>query len=258
MLPAIPANSRISSREFAGQCRNQMIPLNKWLSYFSVVPLDDSDLQRLVYDPASAMPARLAEITPRLRLVFVPFLEKPAGGNGVGESEGPVVSFEVPTKIARLLSGHFDIDGETFIFLSVHHEEIVDAHHVLYRKLAELIVARAGKACLEPFHDLVREEIREEIHGEIDERAWRLKTELLRKQKDTRRETKLLAAYRRQALEDTLILYLHGLCCDIDVPGGPKYLASGRIRKRLLLLKEFLPPPSDVALFPEDLPAAVQ
>lgn len=234
-----------------------MIPLNRWLSYFSIVPLDDSDLQKLVYDPASAMPAKLAEITPQLRLVFVPFLEKPAGDNG-DESEGPLISFHVPAKIGRVLSGHFDIDGETFIFLSVHDEEVIDAHHVLYRKLAELIVARAGKTWFEPFHDLVREEIREDIHGEIDERAWRLKNELLRKQKDTRRETKLLAMYRRQALEDTLILYLHGLCCDIDVSGGPKYLASGRIRKRLLLLKEFLPPPGDVALFPEDLPAAVE
>ncbi len=257
MSSAIPATSKISSTEFAAQCRGQMIPLNKWLSYFSVVPMDDSDLQRLVYDPASAMPAKLAEITPRLRLVFVPFLEKPAGGNGSG-AEGPTISFQVPAKIARMLSGHSDIDGETFIFLSVHDEEIIDAHHILYRELAKLIVDRASKAYFAPFHDLVREEIRENIHGEIDERAWRLKNELLRKQKDTRRETKLLAAYRRQALEDTLILYLHGLCCDIDVPGGPKYLASGRIRKRLLLLKEFLPPPSDVALFPEDLPAAVQ
>ena len=258
MPSAIPVNSKISSAEFAAQCRGQMIPLNKWLSYFSVVSLDDSDLQRLVYDPASAMPAKLAEITPRLRLVFVPFLEKPAGGNGAGPA-GPIVSFQSPNRIARLLSGHFEIDGETFIFLSVHDEDIVDAHHIFYQKLADLIIARAGKADIEPFHDLVRAEIRGNIHGELDEGAWRLKTELLRKQKDARRETKLLAAYRRQALKDTLVLYLHGLCCDIDVAGGPRYMAGSHIRKRLLLLKDFLPPPSDVALFPEDLPpAAVQ
>ncbi len=257
MSSAIPANSKISSAEFAAQCRGQMIPLNSWLSYFSVIPLDESDLQRLVYDPASAMPAKLSEITPRLRIVFVPFLEKPAAGNGAG-AEAPVISFQVPAAIERMLSGHLDADGETFIFLSIDNEEVVDAHHVLYRKLAELIIDRADQSALEPFHNLVRAEIREDIHGEIDERAWQLKNELLSKQKDTCRETKLMAAYRRQALEDTLLLYLHGLCCDIDVAGGPKYLASGHIRKRLLLLKEFLPPPSGVALFPEDLPAAVQ
>ncbi len=257
MSSVIPVNSKIPSEEFAAQCCGQMVPLNSWLSYFSVVPLDECDLQRLVYDPASAMPAKLSEITPRLHIVFVPFLEKPAGGNG-GGTEGPIISFQAPAQIARMLSGHFDIDGETFIFLSVHDEDIVDAHHILYRKLAELIITRASKADVEPFHDLLRTEIRENIHGEIDERAWRLKNELLRKQKDTRRETKLLAAYRRQALEDTLSLYLHGLCCDIDIPGGPKSLAGGRIRKRLLLLKDFLPPPSGVALFPEELSATVQ
>ena len=61
--------------------------------------------------------------------------------------------------------------------------------------------------------------------------------------------------YRRQALEDTLALYLHGLCCDIDIEVGPKQLPSKHVRKRLLALKEQLPPPDGVALFPEDLKA---
>lgn len=257
MPSAIPVESKISSEEFVAQCRGQMIPLNKWMSYFSVVPLDESDLQRLVYDPVSAMPSKLSKITPRLRMVFVPFLEKTADGNG-GKPGNPVIAFRAPAKTKRMLAGHCDSEGETFLFLPIHDEDVADAHDSLYRKLSELIADRGEGGDFEPFHNLLRSEIHDNIHGEIDEPSWRLKNELLRKQKDPCRETKLLTAYRRQALEDTLTLYLHGLCCDLDVASGPKYLASGHIRKRLLLVKDFLPPPGGVALFPEELPPAVQ
>jgi len=54
-------------------------------------------------------------------------------------------------------------------------------------------------------------------------------------------------------LTDTLTLYLHGLCCDIDIEAGPRQLASRPLRKRLVLLREVLPPPKGIALFPEEI-----
>ncbi len=253
MPSAIPAESKVPSEEFATQCRGQMIPLDKWISYFSVVPLNEGELQRLVYDPASAIPSKMAEIIPKLRIVLVPFLEKPPRSNGSG-SKGPIISFQLPAKTKRMVAGNLETNGETYIFLSIHDEDVADAHYILYQQLAELVATRAGGAEVEAFYELLRAEIGGNVHGEIDERAWQLKDELLRKQKDPCRKTKLLAAYRRQALQDTLTLYLHGLCCDIDVDAGPRQLASGHIRKRLMVLKGFLPPPNGVALFPEELP----
>src|SRR5919198_534586 len=50
----------------------------------------------------------------------------------------------------------------------------------------------------------LREELAAEVHGEVDERSWRLKQSLLRRQSNTRKETKLFQDYARQALEDTL------------------------------------------------------
>jgi hypothetical protein len=55
-------------------------------------------------------------------------------------------------------------------------------------------------------------------------------------------------------MSDTLVLYLHGLCCDIDVESGPRQLASRFVRRRLERLRDLLPPPAGVALFPEELP----
>ena len=59
--------------------------------------------------------------------------------------------------------------------------------------------------------------------------------------------------YARQSFIDTLTLYLHGICCDIDVDTGPRQLPSRYLRKRLLALEELFPPPAGYALFPEQL-----
>ena len=94
-------------------------------------------------------------------------------------------------------------------------------------------------------------------HGEVDERSWRLKQSLLRRQSNTRKETKLFHEYARQALEDTLTLFLHGICCDIDVETGPRQLPSRHLRKRLNLMKSLYPPPQGYAVFPEDAEQAI-
>ena len=100
---------------------------------------------------------------------------------------------------------------------------------------------------------MLRSELKSDTHGEIDEKSWRMKEQLIRRQSDLGRDTKLRQSYFRQALEDTLTLYLHGLCCDIDVDTGPRQLASRHIRRRLQLLREIWPPPAGFALFPEEL-----
>ena len=94
------------------------------------------------------------------------------------------------------------------------------------------------------------------MRGELQETAWQLKQEVLSYQGGAEGRSELLGRYHRQALEDTLALYLHGLCCDIDLSAGPKQLPSKLIRARLSLLRQQLPPPEGIALFPEELPAA--
>jgi hypothetical protein len=75
----------------------------------------------------------------------------------------------------------------------------------------------------------------------------------VRRQTATNRETKLFRDYTRQSFSDTLTLYLHGLCCDIDVEPGPRQLASRYLRKRLEVLRQLYPPPDNYSLFPEEL-----
>jgi hypothetical protein len=69
----------------------------------------------------------------------------------------------------------------------------------------------------------------------------------------TASSTRNFGKYVRQSFVDTLTLYLHGICCDIDVDTGPRQLPSRFLRKRLLLLEELYPPPKGYAVFPEQL-----
>ena len=59
--------------------------------------------------------------------------------------------------------------------------------------------------------------------------------------------------YAQQSFIDTLTLYLHGICCDIDVDTGPRQLPSRFLRKRLVGLEHLFPPPQGYAAFPEQL-----
>ena len=63
----------------------------------------------------------------------------------------------------------------------------------------------------------------------------------------------LASRYARQSLIDSLTLYLHGICCDIDVETGPRQLPSRHLRRRLELFHEIFPPPDGYVVFPEEV-----
>jgi hypothetical protein len=66
------------------------------------------------------------------------------------------------------------------------------------------------------------------------------------------RESKAFKDYARQSFIDTVTLYLHGICCDIDVETGPRQLPSSYLRKRLKLLRTLYPPPKGYHVFPDE------
>jgi hypothetical protein len=139
--------------------------------------------------------------------------------------------------------------------LSVKEIEVADYHYQLYAALAVLTARRLPLEVQERFYRTLREELNAEVHGEVDEKSWHMKQALLRRQTNIRKETKLFREYARQAFEDTLTLYLHGTCCDIDIETGPRQMPSRYLRKRLELLVSLFPPPEGYAVLPEHLKA---
>jgi hypothetical protein len=246
-----------------------MVPLSKSLSYFAALPLEENDLRKLLYDPVAAIPPKIGQILPRLRLALVPYLEKEsqdharngsdrhdsaASKRASGKNSAPeLVAFTEPNRSRQLASATSEHNGEVFLFLAVKAEDLAEYHYTFYNSLASLVTPRLEAASLERFQALIRDELSIETHGEVDEKSWRLKEKVTQRKGDPARDSKPLQDYFRQAMEDTLTLYLHGLCCDIDVEAGPRQLASRYVRRRLLLLRELFPPPEGFALFPEEL-----
>jgi hypothetical protein len=263
----MPMVSKVTLPSFVAQCADQMVPLGKSFSYFSALPLEETELRKLLYDPVAAVPPKVGELLPDLRIILVPHLEndEPEQGRNGSETQAavkktrsrkkgsPVVAFSEPARSRQIASATAQSGGQTFLFLAVKHADLAEYHYTFYNNFANLMAARLENGARQRFQKLVREELASETHGEVDEKSWRLKEKLTQRSSEFAHDTKPLQDYFRQALEDTLTLYLHGLCCDIDVESGPRQLASRYLRQRLLLLREMLPPPEGFALFPEEL-----
>jgi hypothetical protein len=239
--------SKMAVEELAARFRGDMIPLTNKFSYFSTLPVADDDLRQYLNDPIAAVSPAIMAMLPNVGIILAPFLEK---GNG---TEGDSVTFERPHESRLIGSSRHELADITMLALAIKEIEVADYHYQFYNALAALVADHWDQEVQERFHRAIREELGAEVHGEVDEKSWHLKQSLLRRQSNARKETKLFREYARQAFEDTLTLYLHGTCCDIDVETGPRQMPSRYLRRRLELLISVFPPPEGYAVLPEQL-----
>jgi len=239
--------SKLSVEELATRCRAELIPLTSKFSYFSVLPMAEEDLRQYLNDPIAAISPAIVALLPNVGILLAPYLER---GNG---KEGDSVTFERPSEARQLRVSRRDEDRLTLLALSIKEIEVADYHYQFYNAVASLVADRWTEEAQERFYRTIREELSAEVHGEVDETSWHLKQALLRRQTNVRKETKLFREYARRSFEDTLTLYLHGTCCDIDVETGPRQMPSRYLRRRLELLISLFPPPEGYAVLPEQL-----
>jgi hypothetical protein len=241
--------SKLSVDELAARCRSELIPLTNKFSYFSILPIAEDDLRQYVNDPIAAISPAIAASIPNVGVILAPYLER---GNG---KEGDQVTFERPPENRQLRCVRRDEQQLAVLVLGVKDVEVADYHYQFYNALAGLVADSWAEEAQERFYRAIREELSAEVHGEVDEKSWHLKQALVRRQTNVRKETKLFREYARRAFEDTLTLYLHGTCCDIDVETGPRQMPSRYLRRRLELLVSLYPPPEGYAVLPEQLKA---
>jgi hypothetical protein len=246
-MSADAEQSKMTVEELAARFRAEMIPLTNKFSYFSVLPIAEEDLRQYLNDPIAALSPAIAGALPRIGVILAPYLER---GNG---KEGDCVTFERPPEGRYIPFSRRESEETTVLALSIKEIEVADYHYQFYNALAALISERWPEEVQDRFFRTIREELSAEVHGEVDEKSWHLKQALLRRQTNVRKETKLFREYARQSFEDTLTLYLHGTCCDIDVETGPRQMPSRYLRRRLELLISLFPPPEGYAVLPEQL-----
>ncbi len=259
-MPAQFDLAKLSVRQFAERFRGEMIPLSNTFSYFCAsVPMSDEDLKEYLEEPVAALPPSIAAALPKISILLVPYLERSNGKerngskerNAAKEPASEYVSIEKPPEGRISTSTQLKLGEETVLAFALKGQEVAEYHYRFYHLLASVLGERWNEEIETRFGRLLREELSAEAHGEVDEPSWRLKQGLRRSKNAAAART--FHAYTRQSFVDTLTLYLHGICCDIDVDTGPRQLPSRFLRKRLLALEELFPPPKGYAVFPEQI-----
>ncbi len=246
-MPPITDPSKLSVRQFAEQNRSEMIPLNPTISYHcATVPMSEDDFKEYLQEPVAALPPGVASALPKLAILLVPYLER---GNKASE----YVTVVKPPEGRTSASAQLNLGGETVLAFALKGREMAEYHYRFYHVLANVLGEQWTDDAETRYSRLLREELNADVHGEVDETSWRLKQSLRRGKTATTNKT--FGKYAQQSFIDTLTLYLHGICCDIDVETGPRQIPSRYLRKRLLLLEQLFPPPKGYAVFPEQLEA---
>jgi len=249
-MSAHPDLSKLSVGQFAERFRGEMIPLSTTFSYFCAsAPLSEDDLKEYLEEPIAALPPMLSAIFPKVSIMLVPYLEKGDGKDKANMRD--FVSMEKPPENRLSWASQVSLDREEVLLFALKDQEVAEYHYRFYHVLATLMGDLWSEEVQNRYSGLLRDELSAAIHGEVDEESWHMKQGLLRRQTNVRKETKLFRDYARQSFIDTLTLYLHGICCDIDVETGPRQLPSRYLRKRLNLMFSMYPPPNGYAVFPD-------
>src|SRR5262245_20709526 len=246
-MPAGAEQPKVAVEDLAERVRAEMIPITAKFSYFTTMPVAEEDLRQYLNDPIAAISPNIVAALPSIGVILGPYIER---GNGKDRDS---MMFERPAESRHIPSSRCALAGLTVLALAIKDIEVADYHYQFYNALAAVVADSWSIETQESFYRTIREELSGEVHGEVDEKSWHLKQALLRRQSNVRKETKLFREYARQAFEDTLTLYLHGTCCDIDVETGPRQMASRYLRRRLELLMSLYPPPEGYAVLPEQL-----
>jgi hypothetical protein len=252
-MSAQPDLSKLSVGQFAEQFRGEMIPLSNTFSYFCAsVPMSEEDVKEYLEEPIAALPPAISALLPKVSIMLVPYLERADGGKEKGTARrDEFVCTEKPPENRLSWATQVGFDKEEVLVFALKDQDVSEYHYRFYHVLATLAADHGSDEALLQYSSMLREEMNARVHGEVDEESWHMKQALLRRDTNVRKETKAFREYVRQSLVDTLTLYLHGICCDIDVETGPRQLPSRYLRKRLNLLYSLYPPPEGYAVFPE-------
>jgi hypothetical protein len=258
--------SRVAVGQFAERFRAEVIPLSNTFGYFCAsLPMSEEVLKEYLEEPVAALPTNIASMLPRISILLVPYLERSgdrpsvkakAKRSGVSarsaEKVGEFVVDERPEEGKQSWASEVRFENETVLVFAFKEQDVAEYHYRLYRRLATLIADSLPEDSWNGYKANIREELNNIVHGEVDEESWQAKQALLRRQTGVKRDTRLFEEYARQSFIDTLTLYLHGICCDIDIETGPRQLPSRHLRRRLNFFKGLYPPPDGYAVFPED------
>jgi hypothetical protein len=210
----------------------------------SALSLTPAEERTMVREPAQAVPATVAERLGKLRVLLVPYVACFESGDAVcfakpDAETHTAVWLETSERIQLVLACRELNPHDTgFEFLA---------------SVAELLRPRLSDEELARYTQLLEEELRAGVLGEIDEEAYAGKQALLAGHTRRVRSRDRFERYRDVSFVSTAAEYIHGLWHDVQIRVGPEHLPLAPLRRRMNLLAGMFPPNPGYTLFPKEL-----
>jgi len=208
-----------------------------------MVQLTPAEDRTMVREPAQAVPANIAERIGPVRVLMVPYI--------ACLEPGDVVSSAKPTGDSHT-AAWVETSERTNLILACREVDAHDTGFEFLASVAELLRPRLTVSECAAYDELLEEEIRHGVRGEIDEESLAAKQALLAI-RPWRRSRIQYEPYRDVSLVSTLAEYMHGLWHDVQIRVGPQHLPLRELRRRMTLMARLFPPNPGYAVFAKEL-----
>jgi hypothetical protein len=209
----------------------------------SMIPLTPAEDRTMVREPAQAVPVKIAERIGPVRVLVVPYI--------ACVESGDVVSTEKPEGESHT-AAWVETSERTNLILACREVDAHDTGFEFLASVAELLRPRLAVAEFAAYDELLEEEIRHGVRGEIDEESLTAKQALLAI-RPWRRSRLQYEPYRDVSFVSTLAEYMHGLWHDVQIRVGPQHLPLQQLRHRMTLMARLFPPNPGYAVFAKEL-----
>jgi hypothetical protein len=208
-----------------------------------MTPLGPAEERTMVREPAQAVPASIAERIGPLRVLTVPYIACVDAGD---------VVCTVKPKGETHTAAWVETPERTHLLLACREANAHDTGFEFLASVAELLRPRLTASELAAYDQLLEEELRHGVRGEIDEESLAAKQALLAI-RPWRRTRLQFEPYRDMSLVSTVAEFMHGLWHDVQIRVGPEHLPLEPLRRRMNLLASLFPPNPGYSLFAQEL-----
>ena len=214
--------------------------MHEW-EFHSALTLSPAEERTMVREPVQAIPAAIAQRLGKMRVLAVAYIACLDTGDVVSrlkpKGEAHTAAWvETPERINLLLACR-ELDAH-------------DTGFELLGSVAELLRPRLTHSEVVAYSQILEEEIRHGVRGEIDEDALNAKQAYLAS-RTGRRFRSQFELYRDVSFVSTAAEYMHGLWHDVQIRVGPEHLPVAQLRRRMDLMAELFPPNPGYHVFDE-------
>ncbi len=216
--------------------------MHDW-EFHAALSLSPAEERTIVREPVQAVPVAIAQRLGKVRVLAVAYIACLDTGDVISrlkpKGEAHTAAWvETPERINLVLACR-ELDAH-------------DTGFELLGSVAELLRPRLAHSEILAYSQILEEEIRHGVRGEIDEDALNAK-QAYQTTRNGRRFRAQFERYRDVSFVSTAAEYIHGLWHDVQIRIGPEHLPVAQLRRRMDLMSELFPPNPGYRVFDENL-----